>query len=151
MSFGSHYISWTSMCFLSYWCKRRLLISKTWHNNTDNHEKETEKKKKLSPGGSHMLARPWRWLCQPFKSNSKVEILVSKKLLRSQKVPYLAFTSVPGNPLSIVRFPLKHGHHCRVYMWTLPQCDGSPWDRGELPQNAVAVLFCWHHAWVHMR
>lgn len=45
MSFGSHYISWSSMCFLSYWCKRRLLISKTWHNNTDNHEKETEKKK----------------------------------------------------------------------------------------------------------
>lgn len=26
--------------------------------------------------------------------------------------------------------PLKHGHHCRVYMWTLPQCDGSPWDQG---------------------
>jgi len=37
---------------------------------------------------------------ETFKSDSKVERLVSKKLRQKRKpeVPYLAFTSVPGNP-----------------------------------------------------
>ncbi len=44
-------------------CNRRLLISKTWHNNTDNHEKETEKQKLNFPLVAHtLLTRPWRWL-----------------------------------------------------------------------------------------
>ncbi len=81
-------------------CNRRLLISKTWHNNTDNHEKETEKQKLNFPLVAHTCSLDPDDDCQPFKSNSKVETLVSKKRLQSQKpeVPYLAFTSVCGNP-----------------------------------------------------
>lgn len=78
---------------------------------------------------SNQTAR-WKYLFQRNCSrvkNQKCNILLSLLFL--------------GIPLSIVRFPLKHGHHCRVYMWKLPQCDRSPWDRGELSQNAVAVLF----------
>lgn len=66
----------------------------------DNHEKETETKKNLK--NFPLLA----YTCslnpdnEPFISDSKVERLVSKKLRQRQKpeVPYLAFTSVPGNP-----------------------------------------------------
>lgn len=66
----------------------------------DNHEKETKKAKKKLPLLAHAHTCSLDPDNEPFKSDIKVERLVSKKLRQRQKpeVPYLSFTSVPGNP-----------------------------------------------------